>query len=192
MMSERWAGPEKVVAGCDLTISQGRPQSMERHELISSMEPAEVMAMACTHRRPGATREAPAEIAGQDQLATRERQAGPCGVAERSVAMVDRVAVEYKSLVLPLGNCPLRAAFYQRSKALNLGDLVQEASPSDFYPTSCWIAVIRSRLVTGFSKNRLAPASRQRLSSVNALRAVRTMTGTSASSGNAWRLCITE
>jgi hypothetical protein len=43
------------------------------------------MAMACTQRRPDATREAPAVIAGQDQPVTRESQAGPYGVAERSV-----------------------------------------------------------------------------------------------------------
>src|SRR5437660_3409229 len=43
------------------------------------------MAMACTHRRPAATREAPAVIAVKDQLTTRERQARPCGVAERFV-----------------------------------------------------------------------------------------------------------
>jgi len=36
---------------------------MERDERTSSIEPAEVMAMACTHRRPEATREAPAVIA---------------------------------------------------------------------------------------------------------------------------------
>ena len=58
---------------------------MESDERTSSIEPAGVMAMACTHRRPDATREAPAVIAVRDQLATRERQAGPCGVAERSV-----------------------------------------------------------------------------------------------------------
>jgi hypothetical protein len=58
---------------------------MEIDERISSIEPAGVMAMACTHRRPDATREAPAVIAVMDQLATRERQAGPCGVTERSV-----------------------------------------------------------------------------------------------------------
>jgi hypothetical protein len=58
---------------------------MEIDERTSSIEPAGVMAMACTHRRPDATREAPAVIVFRDQLATRERQAGPCGVAERSV-----------------------------------------------------------------------------------------------------------
>ena len=58
---------------------------MERDERTSSIEPAGVMAMACTHRRPDATREAPAVIAVSDQLATRERQAGPYGVAERFV-----------------------------------------------------------------------------------------------------------
>ena len=46
-----------------MALSQGRPQSMERDERTSSIEPAGVMAMACTPRRPDATREAPAEIA---------------------------------------------------------------------------------------------------------------------------------
>ena len=58
---------------------------VEMDERTSSIGPAGVMAMACTHRRPDATREAPAVIVVKDQLATRERQAGPCGVAERSV-----------------------------------------------------------------------------------------------------------
>jgi hypothetical protein len=40
---------------------------------------------ACKQRGPAATREAPAVIAFSGQLATRESQAGPCGVAERSV-----------------------------------------------------------------------------------------------------------
>ena len=47
-------------------------------------QPAGVMAMACRQRRPDATRETPAVIViNKDQLAARERQAGPCGVAER-------------------------------------------------------------------------------------------------------------
>jgi hypothetical protein len=58
---------------------------MEIDERTNSIGPAGVMAMACTHRRPDATREAPAVIAVLDQLATRERQAGPFGVAERPV-----------------------------------------------------------------------------------------------------------
>jgi len=59
---------------------------MEIDERTCSIGPAGVMAMACTHRRPEATREAPAVIViTKDQLATRERPAGPCGVAERSV-----------------------------------------------------------------------------------------------------------
>ena len=58
---------------------------MGMNERTSSIEPAGVMATACRHRRPDATREAPTVIAFRDQLATRERQAGPCGVAERSV-----------------------------------------------------------------------------------------------------------
>jgi hypothetical protein len=43
------------------------------------------VATACRHRGSGATREAPVVIAVRDQLATRESQAGPIGVAERSV-----------------------------------------------------------------------------------------------------------
>jgi hypothetical protein len=58
---------------------------MEIDERTSSIELAGVMAMACAHRRPDATREAPAVIIIKDQLATRERQAGPYGVAERFV-----------------------------------------------------------------------------------------------------------
>ena len=58
---------------------------MERDERTGSIGPTGVMAMACTHRRPDATREAPTVIINKDQLAARESQAGPCGVAERSV-----------------------------------------------------------------------------------------------------------
>jgi hypothetical protein len=61
-VSKRGAGPEKVIAGADLTVTQGRPLTMERDERTSSIGPAGVMAMACTHRRPDATREAPAVI----------------------------------------------------------------------------------------------------------------------------------
>ena len=51
---------------------------------MKSIQPAGVMAMACRPRRPEATRETPAVIViNKDQLATRERWAGPCGVAER-------------------------------------------------------------------------------------------------------------
>ena len=51
-----------MIAGADLTVSRGRPLAMEKDERISSIEPAGAMAMACTHRRPEATREAPAVI----------------------------------------------------------------------------------------------------------------------------------
>jgi hypothetical protein len=61
---------------------------MEIDERTSSIEPAGVMAMACTPRRPDATREAPAVIAVKDQPATRERPAGPGGVAEKSVVPI--------------------------------------------------------------------------------------------------------
>ena len=63
----------------------GRPPTMEQCERISSIGPAGVVATACRHSGRDATREAPAVIAVRNQLATRERQAGPFGVAERSV-----------------------------------------------------------------------------------------------------------
>jgi len=58
---------------------------MEIDERTSSIGPAGVMAMACTQRRPDATREAPNGDPRRDQLATRERWARPRGVAERLV-----------------------------------------------------------------------------------------------------------
>ncbi len=48
-----------------------------------SIEPAGVLATACRQRGSDATREVPAVIAVLDQLATRERKAGPTGMAER-------------------------------------------------------------------------------------------------------------
>ena len=50
--------------------------------------PAGVMATACRQRGADATREAPAVIV-VDQPATRESQAGPCGVAERPVGTAE-------------------------------------------------------------------------------------------------------
>jgi hypothetical protein len=47
-----------------------------------SIVPAGVLATACRQSGSDATREVPAVIA-VDQLATRERQAGPFGMAER-------------------------------------------------------------------------------------------------------------
>src|ERR1017187_2041800 len=55
------------------------------NERIRSIGPAGVVATACRQSGSGATREAPAVIITRDQLATRERQAGPYGVAERFV-----------------------------------------------------------------------------------------------------------
>jgi hypothetical protein len=49
-------------------------------------------------------------------------------------------------------------------KDLQTANLIELLMNSGFYPKSCRIALSRSRLWTGFSKNRLAPASRQRLS----------------------------
>jgi hypothetical protein len=50
-----------------------------------SLGPAGVMAMACRHRRPDATRETSSGDRTSDQLATGERWAGPREVAERLV-----------------------------------------------------------------------------------------------------------
>jgi hypothetical protein len=57
--------------------------TMERYERTGSIGPAGVVATACKHRRPDATREAPTVIAVTGQLTTRERQVRPFGVAER-------------------------------------------------------------------------------------------------------------
>ena len=56
---------------------------MEWYERTSSIRPAGVVATACRHSGPYATREVPAVIAVFDQPATRERKAGPYGMAER-------------------------------------------------------------------------------------------------------------
>ena len=65
-----------------------RPRLREQHERTGSIRPAGVVATACRQRRPDATREAPNGDRGRDQPATRERQAGPYGVAERFVVPV--------------------------------------------------------------------------------------------------------
>src|ERR1035438_5315345 len=67
-----------------LLSGEGR-RRWSSYERIGSIGPAGVVATACRHRGPDATREAPAVIASWDQPATRESQAGSCGVAERSV-----------------------------------------------------------------------------------------------------------
>src|ERR1700752_3921071 len=65
---------------------------------FASIEPAGVVATACRQRGPDATREALTVIAVQDQLATRERQAGPYGVAERGAADKAANLARWKSL----------------------------------------------------------------------------------------------
>ena len=73
--------------------------TMERYERTDSIEPAGVMATACKQMWIKVTRDAPAVIAGRDQLATHESQAGPYGVAERSYYRCSRVTpVEERSL----------------------------------------------------------------------------------------------
>src|SRR5215831_6570227 len=67
-----------------LLSGEGRRRGSS-NERISSLGPAGVVATACRHSGSGATREAPSGDRSRDQLATRESQAGPVGVAERSV-----------------------------------------------------------------------------------------------------------
>ena len=58
---------------------------MEGYERTASIGPAGVLVTTCMHRKAHGTREAPAVIRSRDQLATRESQAGPFGVAVRPV-----------------------------------------------------------------------------------------------------------
>ena len=64
---------------------------MERDERTSFVEPAGVMAMACRHRRPDATRETPNGDRGRDQPATRESGLGRVGWRRGSYYQRDRV-----------------------------------------------------------------------------------------------------
>jgi len=77
--------PKKQLQEPTGLLHKGRPLTVEKHERTGSIEPAGVRATACRHRRPGATRETLAVVAVMDQLATRERQTRPSGVAERLV-----------------------------------------------------------------------------------------------------------
>jgi hypothetical protein len=63
----------------------GRPKLVGRYERTSSIRPAGVLATACKQSGPYATREVPSGDRSVDQLATRERKAGPTGMAERLV-----------------------------------------------------------------------------------------------------------
>ena len=56
---------------------------MEMDERTSSIEPAGVMATACTHRRPDATREAPAVIVVSINWQLARDRPGRDGVTER-------------------------------------------------------------------------------------------------------------
>jgi hypothetical protein len=84
-VSKRWAGPETGDAGAEPPEIRGRPLLTERYERTGSVEPAGVVATACTQRGLDATREAPAVICSWNQLATRESQAGPFGVSGRPI-----------------------------------------------------------------------------------------------------------
>src|ERR1700733_16270920 len=58
---------------------------MERYERTSYIEPAGVLATACRQKGTRSNTGSPRGDRSQGQLATRESQAGPYGVAERSV-----------------------------------------------------------------------------------------------------------
>jgi hypothetical protein len=58
---------------------------MERYERTNSIRPAGVVATACRQKGTRSNTGSPSGDRSQDQLATRESQAGPYGVAERSV-----------------------------------------------------------------------------------------------------------
>ena len=63
---------------------------VSEYERIRLTSPAGVVAMACMQRCPDATREGPGGDRGMDQPETRERQAGPFGVTERSVVCAEQ------------------------------------------------------------------------------------------------------
>jgi hypothetical protein len=60
---------------------------MESYERTNSIRPAGVLATACRQSGPYTTREVPAVIS-TDQLAARERKAGPFGMAEKLVVLM--------------------------------------------------------------------------------------------------------
>src|SRR5258708_34116993 len=76
--------PKRRPAGSGHAVNYGKAHANWRGRANKPIGPAGVFATACRHRGPDATRETPAVIGqGRGQLATRERQAGPSGVAER-------------------------------------------------------------------------------------------------------------
>ena len=66
---------------------------MGQYERTGSIGLAGVVATACKPRGAAATREAP-EVIVRDQLATRESQAGPFGVAEGPVVCAEQCIVQ--------------------------------------------------------------------------------------------------
>ena len=83
--SERRAGLETGNVGADLAKGWGRPPSQLTGErLLPGCGPTGVMATACVHREIGCNTGNPSG-GPTDQLDAREGQAGPCGVADRSV-----------------------------------------------------------------------------------------------------------
>jgi len=80
-MSERRAGLERLNAEADLPGIQGRLPSLGKRAAYATNDSAGVVATACRHRETNATREAPTVAGRARQLAIREGEAGPFGVA---------------------------------------------------------------------------------------------------------------
>ena len=68
-------------AEADLSECQGRLPSMVKRAAYATRDSAGVVATACRHRETDATREAPTVARRARQLAIREGEAGPFGVA---------------------------------------------------------------------------------------------------------------
>ena len=65
----------------------GRPKRMELYERTSSIRPAGVLATACRQKGTMRNTGSPSGDRRMDQLAARERKAGPFGMAERLVVL---------------------------------------------------------------------------------------------------------
>src|SRR5215469_1013568 len=116
---------------------------METDERPNFLGPAGVMAMACRQRRPDATREAPAVIINKDPLATRERQAGPCGVAERFV-----VARKPSNVVLLRSTHPASSRSISQTPPLPSVLPITGISPALMRRRSCLVPIERYLLAS--------------------------------------------
>ena len=86
--SERRAGPETENAGADPPELWGRPTTMKEDERKNFIGPAGVFGDGMQAKGIRRNTGNPGGDRNKDQPATRERQAGPSGVTERSVVPV--------------------------------------------------------------------------------------------------------